>query len=460
MSRMLLQRLSKSKIWLIGLSSVALFSVGHMFKDLSGKYRRVGEIRNGLQICSARTNQTFTASVIGDTSSIYMDSNFTSATEECFAEASSLIEDYKGASETISKKMNVLSSSVHWFHEALRSSGKGFSVKDNSNSSEIGTKFQVVEENTDSTLELIDSHVDGLNQSLSNLKLALSLIGLVLITSGGWEFVDRRKFQLAKKEVEDEALAELVSDDVSTAMKVEEIIVNALDLNEMTHCSKLITTYRQNVLKSMEQSEISQATPMAMVSGLNEEQIEETANKIWEESEVMDEAIATTELEPLTSKVVDHLANKLIAEGIIVDMNMDDSTVRGESETLEQVIYYVILDALMNTNKADEKRIAVKGKTLGSVYSLEISSHGEGRDTAENTSVSIAKELLSEVSGRMELANLYGEDKDVIGRKIRVIMKTATAQVQDIAEETASAGKTLVRLEKGTKKELMERLSV
>jgi len=459
MSRMLLQRFSKSKIWLIGLSSVALFSVGHMFKDLSGRYKNVGDIRNGLQICSARANQTFTASVIGDTSSIYMDSNFTAATEECYAEAATLVEDYKGLSDTVAKKINALNSSVHWFHESLRSTGKGFSVKGNESNGEIESKFQSLEENVDSTLELIDAHVDGLNNSLANLKLALSLIGLILISSGAWEFVDRRKFLRNKKEIEDEALAELVTDDVSTAMKVEEIIVNALDLNEMTHCSKLITTYRQNVLKSIEAEQTSSATPMAMVSGLNNEQIEETANKVWEESEVMDEVIVTTELEPLASKVVDHLANKLIAEGIIVDMNMDDSTVRGESETLEQVIYYVILDALVNTNKTEDKRIAVKGKTLGSVYSLEISSHGEGRDTAENTSIEIAKELLSEVSGRMELANLYSEEKDVIGRKIRVILKTQNT-VQAVVEEEAPAGKTLVRLEKGTKKELMERLSV
>jgi hypothetical protein len=429
-----------------------------MFKDLSARYKSVGDIRNGLQICSARTNQTFTASVIGDTSSIYMDSNFTSATEECFAEATNLVEDYKGLSETISKKINALNSNVHWFHEALRSTGKGFSVKANNAAGNIDTKYQAVEESVDSTMELIDSHVDGLNNSLSNLKLALSLAALVLIASGAWEVIDRRRHSKNKKEIEDEALAELVTDDVSTAMKVEEIIVNALDLNEMTHCSKLLTTYRQNVLKSLDQSNAGAVTPMAMVSGLDEEQIEETAQKVWEESEALNEVVITTELEPLTSKVVDHLANKLIAEGIIVDMNMDDSTVRGESETLEQVVYYVILDALTNTNHADEKRISVKGKTLGSVYNLEISSHGFGRDKAENTAIDIAKELLGEVSGRMELANLYSEEKDVIGRKIRVILKTA--QAQTTAETSEESGKTLVRLEKGTKRELMERLSV
>lgn len=458
MSRMLLQRFSKSKIWLVGLSSVALFGVGHMFKDLSSRYKSVGDIRNGLQICSARAHQTYTASLLGDSSSIYMDSNFTSASEECFAEATNLVEDYQGLSDTISKKINALNSNVHWFHESLRGTGKGFSVKEAQGNSAIDSKYQQVEESVDSTLELIDSHVDGLNNSLGNLKVALSLAALILIASGAWEIIERRRHDKDKREVEDEALGELVSDDVSTAMKVEEIIVNALELNEMTHCSKLLTTYRQNVLKTIEQAQATGTTPMAMVSGLDETEIAETAQKVWDESELITEVVPTTDLEPLTSKVVDHLANKLIADGIIVDMNMDDAIIKGESETLEQVLYYVVLDALKNTDHATDKKISVKGKTLGSVYNLEVCSHGEGRDKSENTSITIAKELVSEVSGRMEFANLYNEEKDIVGRKVRVILKTGEAREVE-PQEISPASKTLVRLEKGTKREIMERLN-
>jgi len=57
----------------------------------------------------------------------------------------------------------------------------------------------------------------------------------------------------------------------------------------------------------------------------------------------------------------------------------------------------------------------------------------------------------------MEVVNHYNEQKEVAGRKVRVILKTAQKE-RSIVNPTQSE-KTLVRLEKGTKREILERLN-
>ncbi len=459
---MLIQRFARTRTILIAASALSIFSVGHMLYDLTAKYKRVGQIQSGLQICGSRANQSYTASVIGDASSIYLDSNFTSATEECFGEASTLVEDFKSLPTAIAKKMNALVSNVHWFHESLRSTGNGFTVKATDDGKNISSKYGTVESEIGATTELMDSHGEQLNNSLSNLKVALFLSGLILLVCGGWEAIERRKLKQAQGEIEEEAFAELISEDHSTATKVEEIIVQALELNEMVHCSKLLTTYRQNVLKSFESlSTYTPAkelvTPMAMVTSTNDVETEIKANQVWEESEEVEEEQVSCDIEPIASKIVDHLSNKLIAEGIMVDMDLSDSFVNGDSESLEQVLYYVVLDALKNTNYASDKKVSINGKGLGSVYNLEVTSLGEGKDSVENTSIEISKEIISDLNGRMEVVNHYNEQKEVAGRKVRVILKTAQKE-RSIVNPTQSE-KTLVRLEKGTKREILERLN-
>lgn len=459
---MLIQKFAKTRSFLIALSAFSIFSVGHMFYDLTNKFKVTGQIQNGLQICSSRVNQTYTATVIGDAASSYLDSNFTSQTTECFAEVVTLVENFKSLSNNVLKKLNNLNSNVHWFHEALRSSGNGFNVKETDNSKTLGNKYQVVESEANSISEIVDSKLVELDASLFNLKLALFVSGVVLIVCGLWEVFERRKLEASKKEVEDEALSHLISDDHATASKVEEIIVGALELNEMVHCSKLLTTYRQNVIKSFESlSTYTPAlelkkVPMTMITGADSEKIEEKLNQLWniEEGVTSDtQEITSCEVQSIAAKMIDHVSNKLIAEGIIVDMNLQESNIFGENESIEQAMYYVISDALKNTQVAadGDKKITLTGKALGSVYNFEVISNGVGREGVDITTHELIKELLNESNSRVEFSNYYNENREISGRKSRIVFKTMTVSSEDT--------KTITRVEKGTKKQILERLS-
>lgn len=461
MSRMLDQKFAKTRSFLIAISAFSIFSVGHMFYDLTNKFKVSGQIQNGLQICTSRVNQTYTATVIGEATSSYLDSNFTSQTTECFAEVISLVENFKTLSSSVLKKLNNLNSNVHWFHEALRSSGNGFNVKEVDNSKSLANKYQVVEVESNAISEIVESNITELDRSLFNLKLALFVSGVVLIVCGLWEVFDRKKLAGSKKEIEDEALSQLISDDITTANRVEEIIVNALDLNEMIHCSKLLTTYRQNVIKSFDSlstytpaAELKKV-PMTMITGTDSQEIEEKLNEMWniDEGVTQDTVVDTScEVQTIAAKMIDHVSNKLIAEGIIVDMNLQETNIFGESESIEQAMYYVISDALKNTQAANEndKKITLTGKALGSVYNFEVVSNGVGREGVDKTTAEIIKELLNESNSRIEFSNYYNENREICGRKARIVFKT---QMQEELQ------KKVTRVEKGTKREILNRMT-
>lgn len=467
MSRTLNQRFAKTRTFVIALSSFAIFSIGHMFYDLTGKYKKTGQVQNGLQICTNRAGQTYTATVIGDAASMYLESNFTGATSECFAEVTSIVEASKFMSGAILKKLNTLNSNVHWFHESLRSTGNGFNIKEGDNTKNISSKFATVEKESNSIGELVDAQLEDLNNSLFNLKLALFLAGSSFILMGVWEIVERRKLKQQKTEIEDEALSQLISEDHATATRVEEIIVNALDLNEMVHCSKLLTTYRQNVLKSYDSlatytpaKELREElinklpTPMTMVTS-NKEVSEERLEKIWNDADHSVDNEIKCEVESIATKIIDHLSNKLIADGIMVDMNVNESMVAGDAETIEQILYQVISDSIKNSNTSENKKVQMNGKLLGSIYTLELLSYGNGREGLDQMVQEITKELLNDINGRLEVSNVYDQEKLVIGRRVRIILKT-TGVSRATVEEHA---KTLTRVEKGSKKEILDRIA-
>ena len=74
----------------------------------------------------------------------------------------------------------------------------------------------------------------------------------------------------------------------------------------------------------------------------------------------------------------------------------------------------------------------------------------------ENTSLEIGRELAADVKGKIEISEIYGNSKEVRGRKVRLILQ---AVERVVAAESRVSEKEVTRIERGTKKELMELLS-
>ena len=468
---------STARTWLISLSSVGLIVVSGYYSSNNGSFTKLMEMKNALQICSTRVGQTHTASVLGDSNSIYLDSGFTGSTEECFADLQSLAEENQILGKEGVKKANALGSNVHWFSESLRSSGSAFSVKETS-TNKISDKFSNVESSVDSFSEAINVKASELEQVGFNLKVCLYLLGGVLILSGAYEIIQRRVFNRKKKEIESEALSELLSNDVTTAGKVEGIIKNALDLNEMGHCSKLITTYRENVFENMASKSESVDTRAVAFADKKLSHANELVNAVWEESEKMDqgnilsddenslldnleivEEVFKTPIYEVAQRVRTHLSEKIHASSTMVELKLDQSEINSNEESLEQALYYLINDGIENLNHLSaldlERKVVVTGRSLGSIYNFTVESYGDGRKAEESTNFMIAQEISKDANGRIEASNLYSENKEIIGRKVRLILKSSKKAIV----KTTNRESSLVRLERGTKKEILARMN-
>ncbi|RZF22443.1 hypothetical protein DAY19_01340 [Halobacteriovorax vibrionivorans] len=486
MSKPVKYKFSKARVAILAVSSISILTIAYMLSGVSNKYKLVSTIQNGIQICSTRVQQTYTAAVAGDMNSTYMDSNFTSQTGECFAQVTDLMNEYGKFSSAIIKKFNTVSSNVHWFHESLRSTGKGFSVTDQNFSKNIDEKYSQFEDAADAGSILIENHVETISSSLSNIKLSLALIAAVFLFTFVWEGVFRKIVLRRRKELEDEALSLLMLNQDENFDEIESVIMNALELNEMKHCSKLYSAQKQSFRKEKRKSTISanENKTFGMLLSNDDADAKEVADEIWSMSEDSNAQESEKNLDesnvPMVKSCEISSVNRFIAckvqdqfkdQGIEFSIDTQEREILGERETIEQIQYSILTDAAKNTLKASEEseektlqKVEVQGKTLGAIYYLSISSYGDNKSGVElETSVQIVRELLKDISGRLELANLYNDDLQPVGRKYKLIFKTKDINqvaLQEKKEEPKSeeSNKKVTRIEKGTKREIMQRL--
>lgn len=485
MSKPVKYKFSKARVAILAVSSISILTIAYMLSGVSNKYKLVSTIQNGIQICSTRVQQTYTAAVAGDMNSTYMDSNFTSQTGECFAQVTDLMNEYGKFSSAIIKKFNTVSSNVHWFHESLRSTGKGFSVTDQNFSKNIDEKYSQFEDAADAGSILIENHVETISSSLSNIKLSLALITAVFLFTFVWEAVFRKIVLRRRKELEDEALSLLMLNQDENFDEIESVIMNALELNEMKHCSKLYSAQKQSFRKEKRKSTISanENKTFGMLLSNDDTDAKQVADEIWSMSEnntqesdkSVDESsvpmVKSCEISSVNRFIACKVQDQFKDQGIEFSIDTQEREILGERETIEQIQYSILTDAAKNTLKAAEEseektlqKVEVQGKTLGAIYYLSISSYGDNKSGVElDTSVQIVRELLKDISGRLELANLYNDDLQPVGRKYKLIFKTKDINqvaVQEKKEEPKSeeSNKKVTRIEKGTKREIMQRL--
>ncbi len=478
MSKPVQHKFSKARASILGLSSVSILVIAYLLSGVSGKYQQLSSIQNGIQICSTRVQQTYTAAVAADMNSTYLDSNFTSQTGECYAQVSDLMNEYGKFSAAIIKKFNTVSSNVHWFHESLRSTGKGFSVTDKNFTNNMDEKFSQFEDSLDAGTILMENHVESISKALTNIKVALALTGVIFVLTLMWEMFHRRIVSRRRADLEDEALSLLMANNDESFDEIESVIINALELNEMKHCSKLYSVQKQSFTREKRKATISanENKTFGMVLSNNDNDAKEVADELWSMSETAKNTDSETaipqvkscEISSINRFIACKVQDQFKAEGIEFKINAQEREILGERETIEQIQYNILLDAAKNSKDAseDKREIEIQGKTLGAIYYLSISSHGENKSGVElETSVQIVRELLKDINGRLELANLYDDDLRPVGRKYKLIFKTKEITTKPVIEENskeiadqAQAEKKVTRIERGTKREIMQRL--
>ncbi len=469
---------------------VLLLGTTFFIQNLSQNVKQVSVLQNGIQTCFSRISQTYTAKLLGETSSLYLDSGFMNATEECFGETMAMTEEhFAKALKSTTKKLNTLASDVHWFQQKLAAdSEKNFAKTSAGISvSNLGSRFEKLEQTKDQITEKNEEFKADLVSTLSSLKVSFYILSFFLPFLLIWDFAERKSLKDRNAKLEKEAIDEIETLGADASDRVEEIIKTALEQNELIYCSKLFSNYHANTSfrDATDFKAPSTSTKIEVISNNDRENYEQQIDRIWAESEEEDnqdlnnqevaileqyeqvlEGLTPIKLDSVLGKVVNILSNKLLAEGIFIDMDLGDSVdVYANEESMEQVFYHVIQNAVKNSSSGiAPQKVHIANKQLGGTVVIEISDSGSGyspdvlatqsglnKEDELPISLQICEEFMKEFQGEVSFANKLNEEGEVSGSTVKLSFKKAmTTKVED---------KVRIRdVQKGTKKEILARM--
>lgn len=448
----------------------ALVANTYNIQENSGRIKRLTNFESGMQTCFSRVNQTYTAKMLGDTTSNYLTQNFENLTEECFAEGILNVEDsFKSELSQVAKKLSTLASNVHWFHEDILSPGSVRAIANDGESRDVGARFEKIETTKDEILDSSEKYKAEITNSLNNEKTIFYVSAILLVILMFSEYISNTRRRLSNNLREKEAEAELLDNGGVGSVKVGEIIKSALEQNYLINCSKLFANY--HALQSFDKS-IKNKTKFSLeglitpVGAQTPVAINEKIDKIWNNDNIgltadtlEDKMLHDLNLENLSSSVIDLLSEKVFSQGIQLDVNIPDNLmIKGRQEELEQTLYHLFNYAITSTHDgAGEKNISIFAHRLGDIVAFDLTHSGAGIDAEilkhrvgiNNSSkeldvdLQICQSLLEEVQAKFQLDNKLNQNGEVIGGRVKIIFKAGS-----------NVANRLVDLKVGSKKEI------
>ena len=77
--------------------------------------------------------------------------------------------------------------------------------------------------------------------------------------------------------------------------------------------------------------------------------------------------------------MIDIHSSKIFTQGVKLDLNVEDNVnVQGDQESLEQIFYYLILNAVNSGDNSENKKVSIKLKKLGGTVIIELAHSGKG----------------------------------------------------------------------------------
>jgi len=160
-------------------------------------------------------------------------------------------------------------------------------------------------------------------------------------------------------------------------------------------------------------------------------------------------------LDTVLSKVIDIHSGKIFTQGIKLDLNVeDDIFVQIDQESLEQMFYYLILNAINASEVVQEKKITINLKKLGGTVLVETSYLGRsfpkelildqlgleklGEDKFEKAlgiELTIVNSLAKENESKLTFENIKKPGLGVIGSKLRLTL-TREKKVQLVGKSS------------------------
>ncbi len=481
-----------------------ILSIGYVISDNSQSLRKVSTLESGIQTCFSRVNQTYTAKIIKDSTSVYLSQNFQALTEECMAEAlSSAEESALKIDGGFFKKLSTLASSVHWFHEDLIS---GSNTGDTSSNPKIKTltssdRFEKIEVLKDELFETTDSLKNKINGTIENLKLAYNVLLALLSLAIFVELVKQTKRKYGNYQGEHDAETELLGSTQLNVAKSIDIIKSTLERNQLAYSSRLLGKLADHL--TVERSrEFSRLKPTPSIAQALEEtgystsaQNDERIDALWNDDERVFDADGITgvgelvdhtfslaqrrnedrnsknatavrgvaNLENAVEKIFDLVSDRIFKNGIAIELNMGQSLgIQFRTEELEQVLFQALSNAITSLEEKTEltgRKLTINGLRLGSSVVMDIVTAGVAVNTKQadksidsiTIGLTICESFMEEFGGKIQ----YDINKNIKGQTTGEIIKLVFKGADKVQNSAR-----LVDVKFGTKQEILDLISV
>lgn len=437
------QILSKQTI-IFALSSILLFSVPFFINEsLNSKIKNNNVMAGGTNTCFTRVSQTFTALMISDFSSQYLNKDFIMTTGECFNQLNKTFDAAYGSGFVAAKKnLNKLISDLHWFHEKTDRLSK--MAQDGaitlSTSSNILNKFTSLEAVKIEFLDAIDQK-SASYASYKNLSVGLAFAGFfMLMVFVGLNIKDKyqeNEFLYGVNELS----KELITDTTKNAAKIDRLVEHMANRLEIPYFYELLSQYQANFIDANMTSTKGHAADME--AKLIQDRKDETHTQVATAKNEI------TEFGKILNVLMDRLNNKAFTHGIIFDTDLgEDFNVSGASESIEQLIFTLINQGIESSLKHNEgRRVKIRSKALGGIayFKMSVANHlfnpdeleafnnGDSEKLSSNMNLILVNEIANDLNVGISFKNRVN-DKEFTGSEIEIVFN----RVMDDVDQTAA----------------------
>jgi hypothetical protein len=232
-----------------------LLTLGSFWHHQSNQFQseKMNVLNQGVGTCFNRISQTFTAMMIRDVHSPYLNRGFMGLSDECLSETIKGINPFRQNVGKGYETLNKLISEVHWFHETILRTHSPMVAGQNLNAplNPISAKFSQMEALKVNLMDEIDMTNTRLTEVQANDEVVMG-VGLLMFVIA-LSLLSLKEFNRAqiKKEIEKQALNLLNAGQANVSAIVDQLIERGLLTQGLPVTAQIFKDYHGEMLEKL-----------------------------------------------------------------------------------------------------------------------------------------------------------------------------------------------------------------
>lgn len=415
--------LSSSKIYLAcGLGLLMTLGAFWHHQMNQTQLDRMNILNQGVATCFNRISQTFTAMMIKEIRSPYLNRGFMALSDECLNETIKGINPFRKNVGKGYETLNQLISEVHWFHEKIMKIHAPMLAGLNLNAplSSISDRYSKMENYKVNLMDEIDAASYALREVQMNDEFLMGAGLIIFVLSLSLLSLKEFNRMQVQREIEREALNFLKAGKANVGAIVDQLVDRALTTQGMPVTAQIFRDYHEDMLEK----NILRAPKAAPVA------IEAAAPAAVEEHTEAPEAVYSGHKTSLKEILVS-IQNIQSSDSIHMS-EVRDVQLNVPYESFEQMINAAINQ--LATRRTDNKKIMISNQIhsdrsivnlflKGSTFNASELEFAEGRDAIAADGIDmnlvILKEMVNETGAQWYLENKTDRSGTITGMNIR-----------------------------------------